>query len=651
MSLVKNKESFEVCLVTMPYSDLPIPSLALGLLQSVLEKEGIKTKSIYGNLEFCEKIGYEKYFNHHDGSARNPIEEWTFLPTVFPERNSDESDCLKALYIQSKNYRKVSQEQFEKEIREVREAAQKWIRECAEQILSLSPRVVGCSSSLFQKMPSLALLRTIKQLNPDVITLMGGAECETVMGEAIHKHFDWVDFVISGEGEDLIGPLIKQIFEQGRLIPIDTVPIGVFAPLHRISKYPELEGEHRYWAVAESFHEQVIPNFDDYFNTLKRLPDISRRVRPTLPVQASRGCAHGICRFCGLNAPQMPCRYRSYTDVLKEMHTLSGRYKVQHFEFLDNMLEKRYFDNFLPSLVEGGAPYKIFSEIRSNIDKKDFELLRRAGITMCQPGIESLHTSALQGMRKGVAAWHNIQTLKWSRQYGIRIYWSILFGLPDDVDTWYGEMAELIPALMHLEPPKGLLRIEYHRNSTYFENPDQWGLKLRHYPIYDHIYPFNAQSVSNLSYAFEDTFSVTINENPMMKLLFRRKGLSLLSNKVREWIHDFHGNTPQSLFMEDTGEGILIHDTRHIAKEPLIELTGLKAEIYRICDKAVKELDLHETLIAGGETLEDILNALKFLISHHLLLKVDQRFIALALDKSVIAYDANEESPLGWVQV
>lgn len=153
MSFIDNEEKVEVCLVTMPYSDLPLPSLALGLLQSVLEQEGIKTRSIYGNLEFCEKIGYEKYYDHHDGSARNPPEEWTFLSTVFPERNSDESDCLKALYIQSKNYRKVSQEKFEADIRSVREAAAQWIHEFAEQILSLSPRVVACSSSLFQKCP------------------------------------------------------------------------------------------------------------------------------------------------------------------------------------------------------------------------------------------------------------------------------------------------------------------------------------------------------------------------------------------------------------------------------------------------------------------------------------------------------------------
>ncbi len=649
MSVIEYKQEIEVCLVTMPYYNPQLPSLALGLLQSALEKEGIKTRSIYGNLEFCEKIGYEKYNAHHNGSARLPFEEWTFLPAVFPEGNYDEDAFLKNIYGQTNYWNNIDIVAFKKEIKSVRNTATQWVRELAEKILSVSPSVVACSSSFFQKIPSLALLRTIKDLNPDVITLMGGSECETIMGKTIHSQFTWVDYVVSGEGEDLIGPLMKQIFAHGRSIPENSLPIGVFAPVHRELGYPEVEGDKRYWSVAESFNEQDLPNFDDYFDTLKNLPELRKRIHPALPIQASRGCAHGKCRFCGLNAPQIPFRYRPYEEVLNQMNILSERHGVQRIELLGNMLENRYLDTLLPLLIEKGSPYKIFAEIRSNLERKDFEILRRAGFTECQPGIESLHSGALKHMRKGVTAWHNVQTLKWSKQYGIRIKWSILYGLPDDVEVWYEEMADWIPALMHLPPPQGFLKIEYQRNSDYFDKRDQWGLKLRHYPVYDFMYPFDKELVRDLSYTFEDTFEASIDKNPMMKVLFKRKGLDRLMGSVYAWIRDFSSSNPQNLFMKDTEQGILIHDTRHIAKSPLIELTGIKAIIYKMCDKAVKEIDLCVELMASGVPKVDIVDALDFLVEHHLVLKCDGRVIALALEDPVTAYDFIEESPRGWI--
>jgi magnesium-protoporphyrin IX monomethyl ester (oxidative) cyclase len=51
----------------------------------------------------------------------------------------------------------------------------------------------------------LALLRIIKEKNPDIITLLGGANCEASMGQAAKRNFPWIDFVVSGEA-DLLFP-------------------------------------------------------------------------------------------------------------------------------------------------------------------------------------------------------------------------------------------------------------------------------------------------------------------------------------------------------------------------------------------------------------------------------------------------------------
>jgi hypothetical protein len=67
----------------------------------------------------------------------------------------------------------------------------------------------------------------------------------------------------------------------------------------------------------------------------------------------------------------------------------------------------------------------------------------RAGVTWVQPGIESLHSGVLKLMDKGV------QLLKWSRELGRRLSWSILWGFPGKKDDWYTDMAGWLPALEH----------------------------------------------------------------------------------------------------------------------------------------------------------------------------------------------------------
>ena len=49
---------------------------------------------------------------------------------------------------------------------------------------------------------SLALLRRVKELDPSVVTMLGGANCEAEMGWAAIRAFPWVDFVVP-DGESV----------------------------------------------------------------------------------------------------------------------------------------------------------------------------------------------------------------------------------------------------------------------------------------------------------------------------------------------------------------------------------------------------------------------------------------------------------------
>jgi len=634
----------------MPYCDPELPSLALGLLQAVLVEGGIEARSIYANLLFCEELGVALYERNHPGDSHLPLAEWSFAATAFPEFQPDENHFVGEIHTKVGGLRKQSLEECRAELRLIRLQAEKFTTRLAAQILKLSPRIVGCTSSLFQRVPSLALLRKIRELNPAVITIMGGADCETVMGRATHQHFPWVDFVVSGEGEDLILPLAKRIFEFGRQVPPEALPEGVFAPPHRQSGYPGAkqngdEGLPR--AVASSFDRQITPVYQDYFDTLRALPAMGKIVRPGLPIQASRGCWHGKCKFCGLNTPRIPYRSRPAAGVLAELEELSRRYGVEHFEFLDNILDMRYFRDLIPELIRRGAPYKMFYEIRSNLSKKHFKMMREAGIAWCQPGIESLHSEALKAMNKGVAAWQNIQTLKWCRQFGINVSWGILHDFPGDQDRWYQEMAELVPLLTHLNPPCTIHNVQYQRNSHYFDRAADYSLKLTSIPLQSLIYPLNPDALNDLSYTFEDEFK----NDPLMAVLFDRSGLRNLQRAVFQWsVASISRNRPM-LSMQVDDKQVIVRDTRPVAVAPSFRLDGAQRELYLACDRAEDEIKVREMLLGKGFGSADVDAALRTLLDSKLLVRIDQRLLALAVEEPYLEYLPEDQNPYGWISV
>lgn len=642
----------DVCLVCMPYSDPQRPSLALGLLQTVLQEGGIETRSIYANLIFCEELGVDLYERNHPQDPLLPLAEWSFASVAFPDFQPDEDQLVSEIHARLGKVRMQSLEECRQELQLLRHKAERFTARLAKQILRLSPRIVGCTSGLAQRVPTLALLRKIREINPEVITVMGGADCEAVMGRATHQQFPWVDYVVSGEGEDLILPLCKLIFEFGRQVPTESLPCGVFAPLHRQSGYPgEKDNEDVPVAVAASFGSQtIIPDYGDYFDTLHSMPTLGKIVRPSLPIQGSRGCWYGKCRFCGLNTPQVPYRSRSAEDILAELEVLSRLYDVKHFEFFDNILDMRFFQDLVPELIRREAPYKLFFEIRANLSKEQCQMLRQAGIAWCQPGIESLHSEGLKTMRKGATAWQNVQTLKWFRQYGIRAIWAILKDFPGDQDGWYQEMAELVPLLTHLYPPAGVFSVEFERNSEYFNRASDYGLQLTPIPLLSCIYPLNSEAIYDLSYTFKDKFYAMIKEEPQMAALFDRPGVRNLEKAVFQWCVAFISQNQPVLSMKVREKEIIIRDTRPAALAPSFRLKGLQKELYLACDQAEPEEKVCQLLQDKGFSSSDIDAAIQNLLANKLMVRLDQRLLALAVAEPYLEYISKEDFPWGYIK-
>ncbi len=618
--------------MSMPYASIERPSIALGILKSVLSVHRVSCEVRHANLTFAERAGLGAYDITEQLPAHFLAGEWTFAEAAF--RNADGAvDAYLDEIMMGGPDLSVSERACPPStldaLRHLRAEAPGFIDEMAADVLSRSPKLVGCTSTFQQHAASLALLRRLRELDPEVITMIGGANCETVMGRATHRCFPWVDYVVSGEADRLIVNLCDLVLEHGRAVPATALPPGVIGPCHRSTAAAGRSQTAR--ATFHALDSLPVPDFDDYFTAWATSP-LRDHVRPGLPLETSRGCWWGAkhhCTFCGLNGSSMQYHAKSPEHVLRELQALEDRYGVHDFEVVDNILDTAYYTTLLPALAQSERRRRFFYEIKANVTEDNVRQLVEAGVTWVQPGIESLHSDVLRLMDKGTQAWKNVQLLKWARETGLRMSWSVIWDFPAEQDEWYLEMARLVPYLEHLQPPGNLVRLRFDRFSVYHERADELGLSLRPVPAMRHVYPLPDAELADLAYYFAGGA-----DDPTACDADRRPGVAQLRGAVARWKASFAGELRPVLCRLDRGDSTDIIDTRTVAARSRQSLAGLDAMVCVVCDGAPPEHGVARAVTQRFGvpcTIEAARAAADRLIGSGLVVRLDGRLVGLTL--------------------
>lgn len=629
-----------LALVSMPYASLQRPSLALGLLQAVCERQDIPTRAVHFNLSWAEEVGMRRYLACAVSAPTDYLAgEWTFAGAAFREQAPDPEAYL-AGFPDAPPYREADggRQVFLRDLRFLRERAFDFVDRCARQVLALGVRAVGCTSTFEQHVPSLALLRRVKELDPTVATLLGGANCESEMGLATHRNFPWVDFVVSGEAEGVLPLLMRRILDEG--LDFADLPPGVLGPFHRrgIAARPGR-------SLFRDLDRLPSPNFDDYFRDLEASP-LAPGIFPAIPFETSRGCWWGArhhCTFCGLNGQGMGYRSKSAERALEELRELEDRYGVTSVETVDNILDNSYFGTFLPELADDPRRRRIFYEVKANLKRSQVELLARAGVIWLQPGIESLATPVLKLMDKGVQAWQNLQLLRYAREYGVRLSWSILWGFPGEEDAWYGEMARFFPLLEHLQPPARTIRMRVDRFGVYHTKAVEEGRPLELWTSIRHVYPLPPEELLDLAYFFRfpgdsDPFDAGREDPAGPRSLASRPGVRAVRAAIQAWRSDFHKPLRPVLTLEDDGQALNLLDTRRCRREMVVRLEGREREVLLACEAAPSAARLRESD-------PDVLASL---VERRLVLELDGRAVALPVRGELPPLPVLRDFPGGW---
>ncbi|MFQ6033201.1 MAG: B12-binding domain-containing radical SAM protein, partial [Candidatus Zixiibacteriota bacterium] len=284
-------------------------------------------------------------------------------------------------------------------------------------ILKIRPDVVAIQTLTFTLIDSLHVARMTKKINPHIVTVLGGRQCDIFPEEVIR--FDFVDYVIQGEGEVAFTEFIKNLHDKSNLRKISGL---VFKNNQR--------------AIIN--RPKVIKNLNQLPFPARELTDY-RKYRFLLAknslfttLMTSRGCPYA-CSFCDEGRRQF--RTVSVSRVVDEIVTCKKKFGINAFFIFDSTftISRQRVLDFCDDLIE--RKLDVIFDIRSRTDLVDDEILnklRRAGCIRIQYGVESGNNAILKKIKKNITVDQIKSVMDKTRKYGFEILCDFMIGLPGE---------------------------------------------------------------------------------------------------------------------------------------------------------------------------------------------------------------------------
>lgn len=601
-------------MIAMPWQGLDTPSSALGVLGPSVRKNaaGWTVDEMYANLRWAERlmresngsITCEDYGNLAD-QVFHGVGDWVFTSALYDVDRYQADEYAKFL----------EQRDIDPAVPlQMHAYARGFVQDLAAEIAADPPDVVGFTSTFMQNVPSLALAAQLKKLAPDILTVLGGSNCDGAQGPALHRNFGQLDFVISGEGERALPALLNRIAKGESLADVPGL------------SWRGDDGETVVNPPAKAalpFAMVPAPGYDGYFEALAQSP-VRDHVRPMLVLETSRGCWWGEahqCTFCGLNGSNIDFRSKAPERIAQEVRELAQRYQVLDLVMVDNILDMKYLNTAMPELADLDCDLRIHYEIKSNMNREQLSRLKAANVLFVQPGIESLSSHVLRLMDKGVSAPHNVRMLRDGQDVGLNVTWSILYGFPGESEDDYRGLLKKMAALEHLEPPTGAWRIALERFSPYFEDLNQGFMFRRPSEIYDFIYQVPRDELYDMVFFFDTSV----------------QGISgPIEDEMKQACEDWAKAYPQSTLFYWTDERgrVVIEDRRANWPEEIIELDDVRSNVYLGMFQCAAREGIRRRLADSGHVVGDdeLEEMLRYFIDRGLAFEDEGRYVSVALE-------------------
>ena len=498
-------ETKPVAIISMPSLSARYPSFQLGLLKPTLEREGIPVQTFSLFMYFGAQIGWRINETLADVYPCM-VGEWIWTKAAFGDFADNEAYI--DLYKPSLSSICEQAGCTIDDLRRIREEeAPAFIDFCIDSVDWSRFGLIGFSVVFQQTLASIALARALKKRHPSIPIIMGGASFEDDIAEEVMRGCPEVDYVHCGDAEESFPEMIRRLYEGRSMRGLQGIMWRDNGGLVFGGRAPNLK----------DMNKTPVPDFDEYFYARREggygNGDTSDVL---LPIETARGCWWGMknhCTFCGLNRSGMEFRAKDTNNILEQLEALSNRYGILDFNAIDNIMAPEYVDKLFGRLVEAKSDFRIHYEIRPSLTRTQLKQMRMGGLFSVQPGVESFSTHLLKVMKKHTTGMRNLELIKWCTYYGINNLYNILVRFPGETSLDYQVHCEIIPQILHWQPPWAIAKARADRGSPMYTEPESQGVtQLVPSPCYDYLFPKDKFNLQRVSYYFEHEMDNTLGD-------------------------------------------------------------------------------------------------------------------------------------------
>jgi ribosomal peptide maturation radical SAM protein 1 len=572
-------EKKSVLLVAMPFAGITIPSIQLSVLEGYCRERGITIETRHLYLKAAELYGLQNYHYLIYPPNDSYTAQMVFSRYVFPDHWKKNKDIFEEFYhrhfIQNSD---VPQFSFDEYVHRTDIFCQ-WIFDHLDWRFF---DIIGFTLNYGQLLPSLAIAKKIKELSPEKKIIFGGSRTVDTLGMNMLQSFDYVDFIVSGDGEDALF-LLASDYENYKSIP------------HLMYK----NRDEVIWNKSDivvDLDTIPIPSYDQFYQDLTSTAvDVQRYYQyyGRLPVEISRGCWWNQCTFCNLNIQHHCYREKNINRIIQEIQWLSERYRMMDFQLIGNTLPKIEYRSLFEKLKNLGRDFSFFVEARAGqLTSDDYLLMKEAGFTMIQTGIESFSQNYLRKMNKGVRVIDNIAVLKFCKENGIKNNYNLLVRYPNEEAIDFNETKKIVQLLKgYLDAPQ-LCELRVMHGSLIQRHPEQFNIERLEHTLIDRImYPLEFLK-KEFSYAHDFNRKIPSTDFPWESLVEEWK-------KERE-MFELEGITRKTtvdrlvFYFVDGGSFVKIFDKRDQQNIRIIMLNELERAVFLACIDVVSLQQLQQ---------------------------------------------------------
>lgn len=309
-----------------------------------------------------------------------------------------------------------------------------------DYVLSLDYLPVSGAISTATVPAALKTLAIAKEVNPDIITLLGGPHPTFMYKEILASPDSPPDFILRGEAEETLGELLRAL-PDGDLRHMKGIAYKVGERIVSTSMRTHISDLD---TLAPAWH---LLDWEDYHYNIEPWGRMGS-------VLTTRGCMMD-CSFCSHRVFwRADWRARDTAKVVEEIRHLVDTYQVEFITLIDPYptSDRDRWERQLDLLIEANIDVRLLMETRVEDIIRDQDILhkyRAAGIIHMYLGAESSSDATLNSLNKGTSVDMNKQAIDLLREHDIMTEASFMIGFPNEtkesVDQTISEALRLNP--------------------------------------------------------------------------------------------------------------------------------------------------------------------------------------------------------------